>query len=230
MRAILLAGGYGTRLRPLTDTVPKCLAPIKGKPLLQIWLEQLSAADIGPFLVNTHYLAEEVNRFVHSAPWRDKITLVHEDVLLGTAGTLMANRDFFQGEDGILIHADNYCLASLEAFVESHHARPRHCVMTMMVFHTDAPSSCGIVELDGDGVVRGFHEKSTDPPGNIANGAVYILTAEMLREVASWKVCPSDFSTEIIPRYMGRIFTYQTQQPFIDIGTIAAYEKANALE
>ena len=63
MRAILLAAGYGTRLRPLTNKIPKCLVSIKGKPLLQIWLEQLTAAGIGPFLINTHYLADQVVDF-----------------------------------------------------------------------------------------------------------------------------------------------------------------------
>ena len=60
MRALLLAAGLGTRLRPLTDTMPKCLVPIKGRPLLSIWLERLTQAGIGPFLINTHYLANQV--------------------------------------------------------------------------------------------------------------------------------------------------------------------------
>jgi len=64
MRALLLAAGLGTRLRPLTDTVPKCLVPIKGQPLLGIWLDRLSKAGIGPFLINTHYLAEQVADFI----------------------------------------------------------------------------------------------------------------------------------------------------------------------
>ena len=91
MRAILLAAGYGTRLRPLTNTIPKCLVPIKGVPLLQIWLERLTNAGIGPFLINTHYLPKEVEGFAESSRYRDQVTLVHEPELLGTAGTLIAN-------------------------------------------------------------------------------------------------------------------------------------------
>jgi mannose-1-phosphate guanylyltransferase len=123
MRAILLAAGFGTRL-PLTNTMPKCLVPIHGQPLLGIWLERLTQAGIGPFLVNTHYLADQVEQFIAASPYRDQVTLVHESTLLGTAGTLMANLDFFQGEDGLLIHADNYCLADFREFMEAHRQRP----------------------------------------------------------------------------------------------------------
>jgi mannose-1-phosphate guanylyltransferase len=107
MRAILLAAGLGTRLRPLTGQIPMCLVPIKGKPLLERWLESLTKAGVGPFLINTHYLAAQVEEFIESSSYKDQVTLVHEHMLRGTAGTLIANLDFFQGEDGFLIHADN---------------------------------------------------------------------------------------------------------------------------
>jgi len=104
MKALLLAAGYGTRLRPLTEHLPKCLVPIKGQPLLGIWLEHLDAAGCGPFLVNTHYRAEQVAAFIEASPFRAQVTLTHEKHLLGTAATLLGNLDFFGGEDGLLIH------------------------------------------------------------------------------------------------------------------------------
>src|SRR5260221_3640312 len=142
MRAMLLAAGLGTRLRPLTNTIPKCLVPIKAQPLLGVWLDRLTHAGIGPFLVNTHYLPEQVQAFVASSPYRDRVTLVHEEELLGTAGTLIANLEFFEGQDGLLIHADNYCLADFHDFVRAHRQRPPHCLMTMMTFRTETPASC----------------------------------------------------------------------------------------
>ena len=134
MRAILLAAGRGSRLRPFTNRTPKCLVPIKDRPLLEIWLERLTRAGIGPFLVNTHYRAEQVEAFIESSPYRERVTLVRERNLRGTAGTLIANLDFFQGEDGLLIHADNYCLADFRTFVRIHKQRPPECVMSMMTF------------------------------------------------------------------------------------------------
>jgi mannose-1-phosphate guanylyltransferase len=227
MRAILLAAGCGTRLRPLTNTIPKCLVPIKGKPLLEIWLDRLSKAGIGPFLINTHYLAEQVEAFVEESPYRDQVTLVHEQELMGTAGTLINNFDFFQGGDGLLIHADNYCLADFSAFMKAHEQRPLECVMTMMVFRTDTPSTCGIVELNERGLVVGFHEKVSNPPGNLANGAVYILTASLLDRMRNDLNHAKDFSTEVMHRLIGRIYTYETPNIFMDIGTPESYEKAN---
>ncbi len=229
MKAVLLAAGLGTRLQPLTNTTPKCLVPIHGKPLLQIWLERLTAAGFGPFLVNTHYLPEQVEGFVAESPLRDRVTLVYEPELLGTAGTLIKNLDFFQGDGGVLIHADNYCLADLAAFRQAHLNRPGNCVMTMMVFRTDNPSSCGIVETDERGVVAGFHEKVENPPGTLANGAVYALSQEFLAEIgtAAWASDIRDFSTEVLYQFVDRIYTYQTNEVFLDIGTPYNYEKAN---
>ena len=229
MRALLLAAGLGTRLRPITDTTPKCLVPIHGQALLAIWLQRLAQVGIGPFLVNTHYLSGQVNAFVEASPYREEISLVHERDLLGTAGTLIANLDFFAGADGLLIHADNYCLADFSAFLQAHRSRPPECVMTMMTFRTDAPSSCGIVELDARGVVVGFHEKVAHPPGNLANGAVYILGAELLQRLGSDLREVTDFSTQVLNHLVGKIYSYETDATFRDIGTPENYAKANAL-
>jgi mannose-1-phosphate guanylyltransferase len=228
MRAILLAAGFGTRLRPLTDTLPKCLVPIQGKPLLQIWLERLSSAGIGPYLANTHYLADQVEAFIKEGQFSDRVTLVYEERLLGTAGTLLANMDFFQGDDGLLAHADNYCMADLSAFMLAHQQRPAGCVMTMMTFLTDRPEACGIVELDERGVVIRMHEKVLNPPGNLANGAIYIISPAMQTELRQQLPSATDFSTEVLPHFMGRIYSYRTHSTFMDVGTPDAYALLNS--
>ena len=224
MKALLLAAGLGTRLRPFTENTPKCLMPIGGRPLLQIWLERLATAEVGQFLVNTHYLAPQVRYFVASGPFANKVELVHEETLLGTAGTLAANLDFFNGEDGLLIHADNYCEADFKEFISAHRARPADCLMSMMTFRTDTPSTCGIVELDERSVVQAFHEKSPNPPGDRANGAIYILSDELLHRLAGEYSCLTDFSTQVIPLLMGKIYAWHCEDVFIDIGSVAAYE------
>jgi mannose-1-phosphate guanylyltransferase len=224
---MLLAAGLGTRLRPLTDTIPKCLMPIKGQPLLGIWLERLTQVGIGPFLINSHYLASQVDAFIEASPYRGQVRLVNEPELQGTAGTLIANLDFFQGEDGLLIHADNYCLADFKAFQQEHRNRPPECLLTMMTFRTDDPSSCGIVELDERGVVIGFHEKTPKPPGNLANGAIYLLSSEFLKILVSYYQDASDFSTEIIPHFVGQIYSYETPELFFDVGSPESYQEAN---
>lgn len=229
MRAILLAAGFGTRLRPLTDSIPKCLVPIRGRPLLGIWLNDLVRAGIGPLLINTHYMADKVKAYVDASEFSGQATLVHEPTLLGTAGTLKANIGFFEDDDGLLIHADNYCSADFQAFMRTHRDRPADCMMTMMTFRTDSPSSCGIVELDERDIVVGFHEKVSSPPGNLANGAVYILSREFLGKLNTDFPTATDFSTEVLPHFVGRILSYETRGFFLDIGTPAAYAMANAM-
>ena len=115
----MLAGGFGRRLRPITEKVPKCLVPIKKKPLLDYWIYNLSESNFESFLVNTHYLPEEVRMFVSQHPLKEKIDLVHEDSLLGTAGTLRQNIKYFNGQDGLMAHADNYCTADFKEFALS---------------------------------------------------------------------------------------------------------------
>ncbi|MBY0238289.1 MAG: nucleotidyltransferase family protein [Burkholderiaceae bacterium] len=228
MRALLLAAGFGTRLRPLTDTIPKCLVPIKGQPLLDIWLERLTDAGVGPFLINTHYLADQVQAYAATSRYADQLQLVEETTLLGTAGTLIANLPFFDGGDALMIHADNYCLADFKAFLAAHAARPAHCLMTMMTFRTATPHTCGIVELDEQGVVVGFHEKVANPPGNLANGAIYLLSAELLARLGGEWAQVTDFSTEVLQHLVGRIYTHETPARFLDIGTPETYAQANA--
>jgi mannose-1-phosphate guanylyltransferase len=228
MKVLLLAAGFGTRLRPLTDSKPKCMVPIGGQPLLGIWLERLSAAGCGPFLVNTHYRAEQVEAFIESSPYRSQVTLVHEATLLGTAATLRSNVSFFAGADGLLIHADNYCLADFEDFIAAHRRRPAGCLMSMMTFRTETPSSCGIVELDERNVVIGFEEKPNRPSGNLANGAVYILSGALLSDRRLSEPQVADFSTEVLPSLLGRIYAYETFVPLIDIGTPQSYERAKS--
>jgi len=227
MKALLLAAGFGTRLRPLTDDLPKCLVPIQGQPLLGIWLARLSAAGCGPFLVNTHYKAEQVAAFIEAGPYRAHVALAHEKMLLGTAATLLRHLDFFGEGDGLLIHADNYCLANFEDFLAAHRRRPAGCLMSMMTFRTDDPSSCGIVTLDERNVVIGFEEKPSRPNGNLANGAVYILSAELRAQLRRSMPGVTDFSTEVLPGLLGKINSYETSAPLIDIGTPKSYAKAN---
>jgi mannose-1-phosphate guanylyltransferase len=224
---MLLAAGLGTRLRPITNTTPKCLVPVKGQPLLDIWLERLTKAGIGPFLINTHHLAEQVEAFIKASPYCEQVTLINEIELKGTAGSLIANLDFFQGEEGLIIHADNYCLADFTAFQRAHINRPAECLMTMMTFRTSNPSSCGIVKLDERGIVSDFYEKIDQPPGNLANGAIYILTPELLKKLGTDYHESKNFSTEIISRFIGQIYSYETSEIFIDIGNPDNYDQAN---
>ena len=110
--------------------------------------------------MNTHYLADQVDAFLQN--WHSSTMSVqasYEPQLLGTAGTLLANQQFFQGSTSLLIHADNLMEEELPAFLDAHLDRNPSCLLTMLTFQTDRPSSCGIVEIDGEQVVKPFMRK-----------------------------------------------------------------------
>ncbi len=223
MKALILAAGYGTRLRPITEKTPKCLVEINGEPLLKRWLDCLIEAGVSDIYINTHYLAEKVENFLRIFV-TPKITILYENELLGTAGTLLHNLDYFLRDDLLVLHADNYCQESLLGLIQAHIDRPKECVMTMMLFKADNPRDCGVVELDERNVVQNFYEKTINPPSNLANGAVYILSKDMLYDLKKDVGLVSDFSKQIIEKYLGRIYTYETKMMYVDIGTVDKYQ------
>ena len=228
MRALLLAAGLGTRLRPLTDSIPKCLVPIHGKALLDIWLDLLLTGPVERVLINAHYLADKVESHVANSRWKNRIELVYEPELLGTGGTILANESFFQSETFMVAHADNLTWFDAEAFIACHARRPASAKITMMTFRTETPQSCGIVELDEAGFVIGFHEKVANPPGNLANGAVYIFEPAVIDFMKSLGKPVVDVSTEVLPHFLGHIVTYENDVYLRDIGTPESLTKANA--
>lgn len=219
MNALLLAAGFGTRLRPLTDHTPKCLVEINGRPLLDYWLQDLHAAGVTKFVINTHHLAETVRSYVRQHALAPLIRIVHEDNLLGTAGTLLANADFLKRGTTLVAHADNLCLCQWTEFFRSHQSRPDDTWMSMMTFRSDEPCQCGIVEIDKHGIVQAFHEKVPHPPGNLANAAVYLIEPRILEFILSLGPDITDLSTQILPSLAGRIDTWQNRGVLIDIGT-----------
>ena len=109
MKALLLAAGLGTRLRPLTSSIPKCLVSIGQKPLLQHWMESLAySGQFDTVIVNTHYLAEKVEQFCSSYQSPISIELSYESELLGPGGTLLRHREVLSRGDCLVAHADNF--------------------------------------------------------------------------------------------------------------------------
>ena len=221
-QAVLLAAGLGTRLGDMTKSIPKCLVDVGGKPMLQHWLDKLDRVGCSEVFINTHHLAQQVEEFVGGNPDKNRIRLVHEEELLGTAGTLASLRHLLTDEEVLVAHADNFFLDSLEGLVNAHRLRDPHAVMTMGLFSSPTPTTCGIVELDQYGMVIGFEEKPTAPRSNLANAAVYLMSQIALDEVGSSR----DLSTEVVPRLLGRIQGHQFSGAYFDMGTPESLEAA----
>ena len=226
MRAILLAAGLGTRLRPMTLKKPKCLMEINKQPLLHIWINKLQSIGIKDVLINTHYLADQVVTSVDKFKDSLNISIAYEKELLGTAGTLIDNLNFCT-EDTILIHADNVMEEDLSQFCHAHNYRPKNCLMTMLTFVTKNPKNCGIVKTNNKNIVTKFYEKSTEDHGKLANAAIYLLSKNFLDILRIEHRNAIDFSNHIIPKYLNQIYSYKTKKNFIDIGSFDQYKEAN---
>jgi mannose-1-phosphate guanylyltransferase len=226
VKAFLLAAGFGSRLKPLTDTLPKCLVPINGKPLLDYWLTMLTEAGIGPILVNLHYLADTVMGHLVQSKYRANIIPVFESQLLGTGGSVLKNKELLGREPFFLVHADNLSHFDPRAFMARHSARPGRCDITMMTFVTDSPQTCGIVDIDAEGVVTNFREKPENASSRLANAAVYIVEPTVLLFLETLGRDIIDFSQDVIPHYLGRIYTFHNTRYHRDIGTPESYEHA----
>lgn len=227
MKAILLSAGFGKRLMPLTKNNPKCLMKINNRILLDIWVEKLLKLGIDKILINLHYKKEKVINHINKKKYKKKIKLVIEDNLLGTAKTLISNYKFYSSSEVMLIHSDNYCLDDLKKFVNFHQNRPKSCLMTMLTFNTDTPKTCGILKVSKNGIVKKIYEKHKNPPGTLANGAVYILSKDFIKKIKNKKYV--DFSRDILPKFICKIFTYKTDKPFIDIGTVKNFKKSQLI-
>jgi mannose-1-phosphate guanylyltransferase len=225
-KAILLAGGLGTRLRPLTNSVPKCLVPVAGRPLLEYWFLALNRAGIRDVLINTHHLRSQVSDFIeHKNKQGWSVTEFWEPELLGSAGTINACRDWCQDADHcLIIYADNLSTVDLSEFMAFHQSYSDP--FTMLLFHTPNPTACGIATVDDQQRIVQFTEKPVQPTGNLANGGVYAWTVDAYREIAGYEAF--DLGFDVLPRFVGRMRGWPFSGYHLDIGTPENLAKADA--
>jgi mannose-1-phosphate guanylyltransferase len=224
MKAFLLAAGEGTRLRPLTDNTPKCLLPVRGVPMLKIWLDLCALFGIDEVLVNVHAHADQVKQFLRDSPAQSKVTVFEETHLLGSAGTLRANRAWVGSDDLFwVLYADVLTTARLSNIAA---VQRRHDLMaTIGVYEVANPSSCGIVQVDPEGVVTGFVEKPKQPVGNLAFSGLLLAKSTVLDMIPDRY--PADIGFDVLPQLIHRMSAYcLTDEYLIDMGTLSNYDKA----
>ena len=223
-KALLLAAGLGTRLRPLTDTVPKCLVDIAGRPLLDYWFDALRDAGIRNVLVNTHHLPELARRFIAGKNRQDFRTVeTFEAKLLGSAGTTAANALWADdADDVVIVYADNLSSVDIAELLAVH--RQYGDPVTMLLFHAPNPRACGIAELDGGGRIIAFEEKPAAPTSDLANGGLYAVTAAAWREIAGMKAF--DMGFDVLPRFTGRMRGHIHGGYHRDIGDLDSLDAA----
>jgi mannose-1-phosphate guanylyltransferase len=223
MKAFLLAAGLGSRLRPITDSIPKCMAEIDDRPLLDIWLDAFDRAGVDEVLVNLHYLPDVVTAHLADRVGTPAVRTFFEPELLGSAGTLRANRQWVAGEEMFLVcYADNLTSFDLSSLIDAH--RQWRPIATLTAFHSEHPSAGGVLELGPDGRVIGFEEKPAEPVSDLTNAGMYAFHPAVLGEIDA--ALPLDIGYHLLPRLVGRARAVPVECYFQDIGTVEAYLRA----
>jgi mannose-1-phosphate guanylyltransferase len=223
MKAFLLAGGLGTRLQPLTDSTPKCLLPIQGTPILQIWLALFRRYGIKDVLINVHSHGGAVRKFIEEYKDGLRVRLFEETELLGSAGTVLANRDWIRKESSFWVfYADVLTTTNLNEMLAFHNSRGQ--ITTIGVYEVADPSRCGIVQVDDTGIVRDFVEKPKVPRGNLAFSGLMLATPALLDAIPD--MSPVDLGFHVLPQIVSRMAAYRIQDFLIDIGTLETYQTA----
>ncbi len=221
-QAYILAGGKGTRLRPLTYKTPKPLIKVGDKPLLQHTIDRLKEQGIKEFIISVQYLKEQImDYFKDGSELGVSITYFEEDTPLGTAGALRDLKEKFKGPF-LMLNGDvlsEIDISDLEEIYEKNSASA-----TLALVAVDNPSACGVVKLEGNKILE-FLEKPKNPPTNLVNGGFYLLDPEIIDLV------PEGFSMiekEVFPHLAksGKLYGYHYPGPWIDIGTPEKLEKA----
>lgn len=230
MKAILLAAGKGTRLKPFTDEVPKCLMDLGGVPILERWLQKLEDVGCEEVVINTHHHANQVEEYLANYDSASmKIKVVNERLLKGTAGTLLANLDTLDSDEDFLIHCDNAMEDDLTELIKKHRERPEKAVMTVLTFKTKKPQECGILKTNEQGIITDYWEKDERYNGDTANGATFVLGRAAKSYIKKMRPEPYDFCKDVLPLMKGRALAVPTKGIYIDIGSPETLRYAQAL-
>jgi len=202
MKAMILAAGEGTRLRPLTLSTPKPMIPIVGKPLLAWTLDWLASQGVTEAAINLYHRPQSIPDFFGETYANIKLRYSYEDTLRGTAGGVKGAADFLKGAPFFVIYGDNLLHADLRRLMEFH--KLQGGAATVALFDHPNPTAAGIVGLDPGGRITRFVEKP--PPDQIfsrqANAGVYVLEPSVLDIIPPHT--PSDFGRDIFPQLLAR--------------------------
>jgi len=228
MQAVVLAGGKGTRLYPLTSNTPKPMVKLFNKPVLEHTIELLKHHDITDIIITLAYKAERIiDHFGGGSKWGVNIQYSLEETPQGTAGGLRRIQPLLK-DTFVVVSGDAVTDFDLRAAHDFH--RKKSALATMLIYEADNPSQFGIVESAEDGRVRRFAEKpnTSEVFTNTINTGVYILEPEVLSYIPYDSVY--DFSRNVFPRLLQNqepFYAYRTEGYWCDIGSLAQYRNVH---
>ncbi len=215
MKAVLLVGGMGTRLRPLTYRVPKPLVPVMGKPLMMHVIDSLPD-EVDETIVPVGYKREMMEDYLRRNPPRRKITIVEEKEPMGTGGAVKNVEDYIDGPF-LVINGDSISSLDMSRFIEYH--REKKAFATISLWEVDDPTPFGVVDLDANGQIHRFQEKPSkmEAFSRLINAGAYALEYEVLDYIGKGFV---SMEREVFPRIVEKgMYGLRFDGHWIDCGT-----------
>ena len=222
MNAVIMAGGKGTRLAPLTDHSPKPLMPIIDKPILHYIIDLLKKHGITDISVTLGYMANKiVDAFGDGRDLGVTLHYVVEKEPLGTAGSVKNAASKFEG-DFLVISGDAYTDFNLTELIDFHRSHGK--LATIAATRVEDPSAFGVMLLNDAGKVRSFIEKPRVPISNVVSTGIYVFKKEILKKIPNGF---QDFARNIFPTIPGQIYAKIMKGYWSDIGTLLSYYSTN---
>jgi NDP-sugar pyrophosphorylase family protein len=227
VKAVLLVGGLGTRLRSVVAHAPKVLAPVGETSFLQLLVGQLHSQEIRRLVMCTGYLADQIQcEFGDGAAWDVEIEYSKEEQPIGTAGAIkLAERFLRDDPDFVVMNGDSFLEVAFGQLMEFH--RAHHAIATMAIVRVEDAGRYGMVNVDASGRVRGFTEKTGNSVPGLVNGGIYVFDRAIFRHIPQH---PASLEREVFPALLDHgVYALEQRGMFIDIGTPADYARAQQL-
>jgi NDP-sugar pyrophosphorylase family protein len=219
-QCLILAGGLGTRLKPLTNNIPKPMIPVGDKPFLELQMQYLISQGICHFILAVGYKRDKIIEYFGSGEkWQIKIDYAIEKELLGTGGAIK-NAENFLEESFLVVNGDTYLEVNLQACVKQYYAKGLPILMVLK--EVADVSRYGSVQLTNTDIVEKFTEKNLTTAKGLINAGCYVLSQDVLNAIPSNQ--KTSIETDIFPKFVGKISGYRTKAHFIDIGTFDSYQ------
>jgi len=227
MKALVLAGGFGTRLRPLSCTRPKLLFPIANRPLLDWTLDKLSKTKVEEVVLAVNYMADVLERSFGSSRYGMKLRYSREIKPLGTGGPMKLAESFLSDGSFLAMNGDILSDLDLKKLVESH--KKSGATATIALHEVDDPSRYGVVELDGENRIRRFVEKPkpSEAPSKLVNAGVYVLEPSVLDLIQRGRKVSVEREVFPILASEGTLRGHVFNGLWTDIGKPSDYVQAN---
>jgi len=221
MKALILCGGLGTRLKSVINDRPKSMASIAGKPFLEYLILQLKRQGFADIVLCTGYLGEQVKAyFGDGSGWGVHISYSHEPEPLGTGGAVKLAEALAREENFLVTNGDSFLDSDLNGLVNYHFEK--RALATMALVEVEDPTRYGTVEINEKGEIENFVEKGKSSGSKFVNGGIYVFNRKVFDYIPESKV---SLEKEVFPKLIGKGFYGSPVKGFfIDIGVPEDYK------